>query len=79
MHTLEIGMRLDQLKPGVIARIVSIDDKENIKEKICTKGIFEGEFVCILSRWGSITCKISPNRLFSIGYSIARHIKVIST
>ena len=72
-------MRLDQLKPGVIARIVAIDDIEDIKEKICTKGVFEGEFVCILSKWGSITFKISPDRLFSISYSIARHIKVIPT
>jgi len=70
-------MRLDQLKPGVIARIVDIDDKEDIIEQIRKKGIFGGEFVCIISRWGSITCKISPNRLFSIGYSIAHHIKVI--
>ena len=72
-------MRLDQLKPGIIARIVAIDNKEDIKEKIRTNGIFEGEFVCIISRWGSITCKISPDRLFSISYSIARHIKVIPT
>jgi len=67
---------LSQLKPGSFARIVKIDNSLFIRDKLNSKGIFEGCFIMVISCFGLIVFKLDK-RIFSIDYKIAGKIRVI--
>ena len=67
---------LNQLKSGSFARIVRIENRPIIREKLKTKGIIEGSFIRVISCFGLIVFKIDK-KMFSIDNKIAEKIRVI--
>ncbi len=70
-------MMLTQLKPGKIARIVTVDGEHKLRQRLSSRGISEGSFVRVISCYGPITCEVVNRKTFTIGYGIAQRIRVI--
>ena len=67
---------LSQLKPGSFARIVKIDNSLFIRDKLNSKGIFEGCFIMVISCFGLITFNAN-SKIFSISKVLAKNVRVI--
>jgi len=67
---------LNQIASGKFARIVKIENENLLGDRFKLNGIIEGDFVRVISCFGTITVEIN-NRIFSIGKNIAKKIRVI--
>jgi len=67
---------LNQLSSGSFARVVKIENKTLIREKLNSKGIVEGSFIRVISCFGLIVFQVDT-KTYSIGNKIAEKIRVI--
>jgi ferrous iron transport protein A len=67
---------LDQLKLDELARIVAIDEKHGLRQKLISRGITEGSIVRVISSYGLITFEIG-RKTIAIGCGMAQKIRVI--
>lgn len=67
---------LHQLKSGNYARIVEINVKEEILQRFYLKNIKEGHIVRVICSYHNLIIDIN-NRIFAIGYDIAKEIRII--
>jgi Fe2+ transport system protein FeoA len=67
---------LDNLKPNQHARIVIIEGEHHVKQRLLLQGISEGTFIRCISTAGPVVFEIE-HKIFSIGRTIAHHIRVI--
>ena len=69
-------MMLTQLKPNELAKIVAIEGRHGLRQKLALRGIVEGAFVRLISSHGPITIEVDRN-VVSIGRGMARRIRVM--
>ncbi len=67
---------LNDLQKDKLARIVKIEESQELKEKLALKGIFEGSILRVISSYGAISFQIE-GRTFIISRGFAEKIRVI--
>jgi len=67
---------MNQLKSGEYARIVEINVEEEIKKSLYLKDIKEGCIIRVISSYNSTIIELN-NRIFVVGYKIAKKIRII--
>ncbi len=68
---------MNQLKSGEYARIVEINIKEEMKQRLYLKDIREGCIIRVISSYNSTIIEMN-NRIFAVGYEIAKRIRIIN-
>jgi len=68
--------KLNQLKPGVIARIVAFESRSELKKKFVSRGILEGSIIRVISCFGLITFNVN-SKIYSVSNGIAENVRVI--
>jgi len=67
---------LSQLKPGDLAKVISIEGGHGLRQKLHLRGITEGSIIRVISCHGPITVEVGRG-IVSIGRGIAQRIQVM--
>jgi Fe2+ transport system protein FeoA len=76
MKESEEIMRLDEVEPDEMARIVEVDTDENLRKILYCRGIMEGNFIRIISCSGPVVVEVDK-KVTAMGRGLARKIMVI--
>jgi Fe2+ transport system protein FeoA len=69
-------MKLTEMEPNTIARIIKVEVEENYKRRLALQGILEGNFIRIISCSRPIVVE-TDGKVTAIGLGIAHKIMVI--
>lgn len=69
-------VKLNELKPGTIARIVAFENEPGLKNKFVSHGIIEGCIIRVISTFGLITFNID-SKIISVSKNIAENVRII--
>ena len=68
--------KLNEIKPGKIARIVAFENGPELKKKFLSEEIFEGSIIRLISSFGLITFNIN-SKIISVSKNIAENVRVV--
>ncbi|RLF41941.1 MAG: ferrous iron transport protein A [Thermoplasmata archaeon] len=68
-------MLLSQLRPGDLAKIISIEGGYGLREKLTAMGLREGSIIRVISTHGPVVIELKRG-MISIGRGMAHKIRV---
>jgi len=69
-------MLLSQLRPGDLAKIISIEGGFGMREKLMAMGIREGSIIRVISTHGPVVIEVRRG-MVSLGRGMAHRIRVV--
>jgi Fe2+ transport system protein FeoA len=76
MKESEEIMRLDEVEPERIARVMKVQTKEDLRRRLLRQGIAEGNFIRVISCSGPVVVEVDK-KVTAMGRGVAKKIMVI--